>query len=494
MAADLMSVLLIEDDPDDVLLVKESLAEVSLGKIKLEYTGRLSRGLIELSSHSYDVILLDLNLPDSRGLDTVKTIVKSYPKIPVVVLSGLADEVITLEAVRRGAQDYLVKGEISGPMLVRVLRYAIERKQAEAILRESEARYRALVETTPNGITLTDLDGKLLLCNQQTAALHGYENPEDLLGMNVFDLVLPSDRQLAEMNAQKTLNEGRVINAEYTLVRKDGGRFPAEISAALLRDATGAPAGFIGITRDTTERLRALDAEKRLIKLREEFIASVSNDLRNPLFSLMGYVDLLRNGKMQDYDLLNEYLFRASKDANRLLGMVNELLDFSLSENQDLALNYTRVDLVALVQDVVGSFRELAEARRVSLRYVPKDPELIADMDLSRMRRVLINLVENAIKFSEMDDKILVKVESANGNALISVIDQGCGIPKDDFSRIFEKYYQVNHSPNKNTFGMGLGLYIARHIVDAHGGSIAVESKLNTGSKFTVTIPINKPG
>ncbi len=109
------------------------------------------------------------------------------------------------------------------------------------------------------------------------------------------------------------------------------------------------------------------------------------------------------------------------------------------------------------------------------------------------MRRVLINLVENAIKFSEMDDKILVKVESVNGNALISVIDQGCGIPKDDFSRIFEKYYQVNQSPNKNTFGMGLGLYIARQIVDAHGGSIAVESKLNAGSKFTVTIPINKP-
>lgn len=494
MPADTMRVLLIEDDPDDVLLVKESLAEVSLGKIKLEYTGRLSRGLIELSSHFYDVVLLDLNLPDSRGLETLKTIVKSYPKMPVVVLSGLADDATTLEAVRRGAQDYLVKGEMSGPMLARVLRYAIERKQAEAVLRESEAKYRALVETTPNGITLTDMDGKLLLCNQQTASLHGYEKPEELLGTNVFDLVLPSDRQLAEMNAQKTLNEGRVINAEYTLLRKDGSRFPAEISAALLRDATGAPEGFIGITRDTTERLRAMDAEKQLIKLREEFIASVSNDLRNPLFSLMGYVDLLRNGKMRDAELVNEYLFRLSKDANKLLSMVNELLDFSLTEDQSPALNYTKVDLVALSQDVVGSFKELAEARRITIRFVPMEPTLIADIDLSRMRRVLINLVENAIKFSEMDDKILVKVESGNGNALISVIDQGCGIPKEDYTRIFEKYYQVNHSPHKNTFGMGLGLYISKQIVEAHGGSITIESKLNAGSKFTSTIPINRPG
>ena len=493
MTSESMSVLLIEDDPDDILLVKESLAEISLGKIKLEYTGRLSRGLIELSSHSYDVVLLDLNLPDSRGLETLKTVVKSYPKIPVVVLSGLADDATTREAVRRGAQDYLVKGEISGPMLVRVLRYAIERKQAEAVLRESEARYRALVETTPNGITLTDMDGKLLLCNQQTAALHNYESPEDMLGISVYDLVVPSDRQLAVLNAQKTLNEGRVINAEYTLVRKDGSQFPAEISAALLRDASGAPAGFIGITRDTTERIRALEAEKQLIKLREEFIASVSNDLRNPLFSLMGYLDLLRNGKVNDSNLQNEYLVRASKDANRLLGMVNELLDFSVSEDQSLALNYARVDLVALIQDVLGSFREQAESRRISLKYAPKDPSLIADVDLSRMRRVLINLVENSIKFSEMDDKVLVKVESMNGSAIISVIDQGCGIPKEDYSRIFEKYYQVNQSPNKNTFGMGLGLYIAKEIVEAHGGSISVESKLNAGSKFTITIPVNKP-
>jgi two-component system, sensor histidine kinase and response regulator len=492
MTPDLISALLIEDDPDDVLLVKESLAEISLGKIKLAYTGRLSRGLIELSVQAYDVILLDLNLPDSRGLETLKTVIKSYPKIPVVVLSGLADDATTIEAAKRGAQDYLVKGEINGPMLVRVLHYAIERKQAEAVLRASEARYRALVETTPNGITLTDLDGKLVLCNQQTATLHGYDTPEDMVGINVSELVAPGDRQLAALNTQKTLNEGRVTNAEYTLLRKDGSLFPAEISASLLRDSLGAPAGFIGVTRDTTERIRAMEAEKRLIKLREEFIGSVSNDLRNPLFSLMGYLDLLCNGKVNFSDVQNEFLTRASRDANRLLGMVNELLDFSLLENQNLELNWVKVDLVAVILDVLQSFREQADARRIALMYTPKNPSLIADVDLSRIRRVVVNLVENAIKFSEMDDKILVTVESLNGNIIINVIDQGCGITKEDCSRIFEKYYQVSHAPKINTFGMGLGLYIAKQIVEAHGGSLTVESKLNAGSKFTITIPVNK--
>src|SRR5512135_183502 len=178
--------LVIEDDPDDVLLLKDSLADVGMGKIKLDCTDRLSRGLIMMGAQNYDVILLDLNLPDSRGLDTLNTTVRRFPRMPVVVLSGLADDAITVEAVRRGAQDYLVKGEISGPLVMRVVRYAIERKQVEAVLRASEARYRTLVETSPNGIILADLEGKLILCNQQAVKMHGYSSPESMLGIDVF--------------------------------------------------------------------------------------------------------------------------------------------------------------------------------------------------------------------------------------------------------------------------------------------------------------------
>ncbi len=493
MASDMIRALMIEDDPDDVLLVKESLADIPSARIKLSYTGRLSRGLIELSVQHYDVVLLDLNLPDSRGLESLKSVIKSYPRVPVVVLSGLADDATTLEAVRRGAQDYLVKGEINGPMLARVLRYAVERKQAEAELRANEAKYRALFETTPNGITLTDLEGKLVLCNQQTATLHAYDSPDEMVGLNVYELIVPADRQLAALNAQKTLNEGRINSAEYLMQRKDGTTFPAEISAALLRDAANAPTGFIGITHDITERNRAMQAERNLIKLREEFIASVANDLRNPLFSLMGYLDLMANGNGSDPQTRQEFLARASKDANRLQVMVNELLDFSILENQGLALNWEKVDIVAVVQEVVQSFHDQAEARRITLLFSPKIPSQVVDLDASRMRRVLANLVENAIKFSEIDDRIMVTVEPADGSILIHVMDQGCGIPKEERSRVFEKYYQVSHASKKNNAGSGLGLYIAKQIVDAHGGEISVESRLNAGSKFTVLLPVSKP-
>ena len=492
MSAHQIRALLIEDDPDDILLLKESLADIGMGKIKLDYADRLSRGLIQLGGQSYDVLLLDLNLPDSRGLDTLNTTVKRFPKLPVVVLSGLADDAITIEAVRRGAQDYLVKGEISGPLVMRVVRYAIERKQVEAVLRASEARYRTLVDTSPNGITLADLEGKLLLCNKQAARLHGFAKPEAMLGMDVFKLVAPEERRQAALNTQKSLNESRVFNIEYTLLRRDGSQFPGEISTAVLRNSTGTPTGFISITRDISERKNAIEAEKQLVMLEKEFISSVSHELRTPLLSLMEYLDLLRKGNIKDAFVQKEFLTHAAIDASRILDMVDELLDFSLLEGDRLTLNREKVDIARVITDVLQLFREQANSKQVSLLSAPMESALVAEVDPSRMRRVLAKLVENAIKFSEKENKVLVTAKTMNGEIVINVIDEGLGITLEDSSRIFEKYSQFSQPLDNGTHGMGLGLYISKQIVEAHGGTLAVSSQLGAGSTFTITVPVDK--
>ena len=492
MASQPIRVLLIEDDPDDILLLKESLAEIGLGRIKLDYVNLLSRGLIQLGGQSYDVVLLDLNLPDSRGLDTLNTTIKRFPKIPVVVLSGLADDVITIEAVRRGAQDYLVKGEISGPLVMRVLRYAIERKQVEVVLRTNEARYRTLVETSPNGITLSDMEGNLVLCNQQAARLHGYDNPEAMIGLHVLKLVAPDNWHQADINFHKTLNDGEVTNAEYALQRKDGNQFPAEISTALIRNTSGAPTGFIGITRDISERKQALEAEQKLAMLQEEFIFSLSNELRTPLVSLVGYLDRLRDDKLNGPDVKDQFLNHASMEAYRLLDRVNELLDYSLLESKRLALNWEKVDLVRIINDVLRSFREQAIARRVTLMAAPMDNSLLAEVDPSRVRRMLFKLVENAIKFSDEGGRVFITAKPIDDKVIINVIDEGCGISFEDSSRIFEKYYQVKETPNKKPYAMGIGLYLAKHVAEAHGGSLTVSSQLGSGSIFTIVLPVTK--
>jgi PAS domain S-box-containing protein len=481
--------LLIEDDLDDVLLLKDALSDIGVGKVKLDIADRLSKGLIQLGGDTYDVVLLDLNLPDSRGLDTLTTTIKRYPRLPVVVLSGIADDITTVEAVRRGAQDYLVKGEINGSLVFRVMRYAIERKQVEAMLRASEARYRTLVETSPNGITLADLEGKILLCNQQASRVHRYDNPESMNGLNFFKLVSAVDRHFAALNTQKTLNEGRITSAEYTLVRKDGSTFPAELSTAPIRNATGAPAGFIAITHDVTERKQLIEAEKQLTKLKDEFISSVSHDLRAPLLELITDLDQLVNGNRMDQAQQNELVTGASGCAFELLDLVNELIDFLLLESDRFVLNKQRVDIVTTINKVLQSHRPTAQAKAISLATASMDESLIAEVDPMRMRIVLGNLVENAITYSEPGGKVLVTGKKMNGKIIINVVDEGCGISMPDCSRIFEKYYQVSHNPRQSISGMGLGLYITRRIVEAHGGSIGVDSQLGAGSTFSIILP-----
>jgi PAS domain S-box-containing protein len=322
--------------------------------------------------------------------------------------------------------------------------------------------------------------------------MHGYENPEAMVGINVFELIAPEYRQMAAQNAQMTLEKGRITNIEYPMLRKDGTVFPAELNAALLRDPEGAPVTFIGITRDITERKQAMEAEKRLIQLKEDFIASVSHDLRTPLFSLVGYLDLLRNGKVNDPNVRTEFLNRSAEDVDRLMDMVNELLDISRLENKALTLNVQHVDISELISKVVDSFRERAKASRISLKSPSRGPSLPAEVDPERMRRVLANLVENAIKFSPEGGEIQVKGALDKENVTIQVSDKGCGISPEDCSKIFDKFYQANSTRSSNRSGTGLGLFIAKQIVEAHGGAIAVSSKIGVGSTFTMTIPVKK--
>jgi PAS domain S-box-containing protein len=491
MAAKQIHALLIEDDPDDILLLKEALVDIGLGKIRLDCADRLSRGLIQLGAQDYDVILLDLNLPDSRGLDTLTTTVKRFPRIPVVVLSGLADDAITVEAVRRGAQDYIVKSDISGPLVLRVVRYAIERKQVEAVIRASETRYRTLVETSPNGITLSDLEGKLLLCNQQAANLYGYNSPEAMVGSNFFKFVSPSDRQPAAQNIRKTLNEGKVTTGEYTLMSRDGRQFPAEISTAVQCNTSGAPVGFISVIHDITERKKAVDAEKQVVMLENEFLSSVARELRAPLLSLVGYFKQAHTANRGSTDVQLAGFQHAGRDLGNLLDMVNQLSDFSQLESGTLTLDQVRVDMARMINDVIASAHEQAGGKRVALMCAPMEA-LVAEVDADRVRRVLTKLVQNAINHSDQGGTVLVTGKTLKNKILINVIDEGRGIDPEDCERMFEKYYQVDHPLSRTELGISVGLYTARQIAEAHGGTLTMSSQVQGGNTFSMTLPVEK--
>jgi PAS domain S-box-containing protein len=254
MGTDPIRALLIEDDPDDVILLKASLAKTKSVQIKLAQTDHLSSGLIQLAEQVYDVILLDLNLPDSRGLDTLTTIINGFPKIPVVVLSGLGDDFTTLEAIRQGAQDYLVKGEIGGSMLVRILRYAIERKQAEETLRAERDFSAQVMDTMGQGLTVTNAEECFEYVNPAFARMIG-STPEELLGKRLQDYCTDADLPELESVHPRRLNP-ESSTYETHLCHTDGHKVPVLItSVPHLHD--GKVAGEIAVITNITERKQA---------------------------------------------------------------------------------------------------------------------------------------------------------------------------------------------------------------------------------------------
>lgn len=260
---DEIKVLIVEDNPADSRTMDELLTESEEAKFEVEVADRLSVALERLSTESVDVILLDLGLPDSHGLDTFSEMNSSSPRIPIIVLTGMDDHNLAIEAVRIGAQDYLVKGEVDCNRLVRSTLFAIERKRAEEALRESKEEMRSVIDSSPDAITVTDLDGTVIACNQAALDAYGFSTKEELIGKNVAESISRKDRQRAMEILRKTVEDGSVKNVECTLLRKDGGEFLGEFSARGIHGPSGNPISVVTVTKDISTRKRAEEALKK---------------------------------------------------------------------------------------------------------------------------------------------------------------------------------------------------------------------------------------
>ena len=254
-----INILLIEDNPADARLIKESLRD-TIDNFHLEWKEGLFAGLAYLAKTDVDVILVDLNLPDSQGLETFTKINAKFPDKPIIVLTGLNDNELANRAVQEGAQDYLIKGEMDGALLDRSIRYSIERKRTEMVLRESEARYKRIVETANEGIMIMDDQFRYAFANQKLADMLGYQ-PEEMLGKPVtsftFEEDFPDHKAKMEMRVS-----GRGAQYERRHRRKDGSCCWTIVSATPLKDEAGQFAGSFAMLTDITERRLAEDAQR----------------------------------------------------------------------------------------------------------------------------------------------------------------------------------------------------------------------------------------
>ncbi len=278
-----MHVLLIQDNEDDACMTGETLTELTALDIELEWVDRLERGLTRLAEDKIDVVLLDLSLPDSHGLETLDKIQRQTPDVPVIVLTHLDDEAMAVQAVRRGAQDYLVKGRSDGLLLMRAIRYAIERNQAEKAVRDSEARLRAIIDTALDALIGMNAKGIITEWNPRAEVIFGWARWQ-AIGQNLADLIIPARyREAHERGLQHFMDtgEGPVVNrrVELTGLRRDGTEFPVEITISPLR--RGKTYVFNAFLSDITERKRAEETRVRLaaiVEFSEDAILSKTLD------------------------------------------------------------------------------------------------------------------------------------------------------------------------------------------------------------------------
>ena len=267
-----MHALLIEDNEDDACLIGESLTGRIAADIELEWVDRLGIGLTRITEGKVDVVLLDLSLPDSHGLETLDKIQAQAPDLPIIVLTHLDDEVMAVQAVRKGAQDYLVKGRSDDLLLVRAIRYAVERKQSEKAVRDSETRLRAIINTTLDALIGINAQGLIIDWNPRAEVIFGRSHDE-AIGQKFAELILPPRHRDAYARGLqhffRTGEEGQVLNRRVELIglRRDGTEFPIELSMSPVQ--RGETYVFNAFLSDITERKHAEETRVRLAAIVE---------------------------------------------------------------------------------------------------------------------------------------------------------------------------------------------------------------------------------
>lgn len=359
--------------------------------------------------------------------------------------------------------------------------------------------YKLLVETVRDyAIFALDPNGNIVTWNAGAQRFKGYEAHE-IIGRHFSTFYSADDRAARKPEKELELATafGRVEDEGWR-IRKDGSRFWANVVITAIRDRTGRLIGFAKVTRDLSERRaaeqRAVEDARRLAlaeeanRAKSEFLASMSHELRTPLNAIGGYTDLLLAGVGGAIAPTQEsYLQRIRRSQQHLLGIINDLLNFSRIEAGRLEYEMRSADVSLAIQDVVMMLEPQAKARGLSLS-ANVAGELCAWVDRSKVDQILLNLISNAIKFTERDGTIDVRATQDASNIIITVADTGIGIPEDKLHAVFEPFVQVGRSLTTAHEGTGLGLAISRDLARAMGGDLTVRSTVDAGSTFELLL------
>ncbi len=368
--------------------------------------------------------------------------------------------------------------------ILSIVKDVTEQKQAEEELKISEERHRKLVELSPDAITLTDLDSKIIMVNKQTILLFGYDNKDDLIGKSTYELISPSDQLHALENTKKMFMQGSIRDIEYTMMRKDGSLFPAELNATCFTDDLREPAAFMFVIRDITERKKAQEEQRKLEEKRSDFIDKTAHELRTPLTIIKGYTEHLLK---QEKDEKKLHMFNNILDnVRRLEDLCNSVSDIYCIEEGNFDVELETMEMHNFLSTLLKPYMKLYEGQ---IEWTGIKERVIIKGDAKKLENALSNVLDNAVRYTSNETrKITLEMDTSEFEFGLIVTDNGAGIEHENLEKIFKKFESI---PTKyDVTGTGIGLYIAREIINAHNGTINAYSE---GKDKGVTITIKLP-
>lgn len=483
------NILVIDDTPENLNLLSAMLTEQGY---KVRSVTKGATGLRGAQAAPPDLILLDINMPQMNGYEVCEQLKADdrTREVPVIFISALEDVLDKVKAFAVGGVDYITKPFQVEEVLARIdLHLTAQRLQQQLVAQNlrlqqeirdrerAEEKFAKAFRSSPSPIAIMTLaEGRFVEVNRSFLSLSGYTQAE-LIGRPAAELNLGIDRDTYANAIQHLLETGSLLNQECELRTKSG-----EVRIVLLSLERIELAGelcVLSIVNDITERKR----------LENEFISLVSHELRTPLTSLMGALDLLGTGQLGTLTERGQHVLKiASTNTERLIRLINNILDLERMKSGKIELQQADCDLESLLTQAIEAMQAMADQAQIRLVTEPLAVSLWADFD--RLLQTLTNLLSNAIKFSESGSTVWLKAAKSGDALLITVQDQGRGIPADKLHTIFDRFQQVDASDSRQKGGTGLGLAICRNIVEQHGGKIWAESVLGEGSTFHVLLPL----
>ncbi len=483
--------ILVVDDEEIIRIGCQRILEDQKYIVDLAVNGRMGWEKIQ-AQPDYDLVLLDLMMPEMGGMELLEEIRRMDPNIVVIMITGFATIETAVDAMRKGAYDYLPKPFSPDELRAKINRGLEKRRltlEAEQLrgerdrnlleLANEKSRTLTLINCMTEGIIATNRAGQIVLINPAACNMMRLSR-DKAIGTTVKGLLENPEleKQISEM--LETVQRNAIVKRQE-FVTSD--KRVLQASTAPIIDDQGETLGTITTLADITE-------DKKIEQMKSDFIRLVSHELKAPIAAIEGYLNLIIEGltggdRQKEMDII----LRSRDKAENLLMLINDLLDLSRAERKT-SKTLTPIDITNVLKETIDFYQNEAASKSLTLtaHLPPQLPPVLGNQD--DLGRVFANLISNAIKYTPEKGTVEVSADQHEGQIVVQVKDTGIGMSEEDLQKIFGEFFRAKNAVQRKISGTGLGLAICKRIIDDHNGHIEVKSKLDEGSTFTIILPI----